>query len=407
MKRSMKRWHENMIEQTAWKAAFDVISSLEENGYEAVVVGGAVRDALRGHHANDVDVATNAVPAEVKTVFKRTADVGIAHGTVLVIHPLSPVEVTTYRTEGTYQDHRRPDQVRFVSSLAEDLKRRDFTINAMAMTRHQEIIDLFGGKEDIQNGVIRAVGEPVERFKEDALRMLRAIRFSSQLGFTIEKATFQAISKQAQDIHFIAIERIKAEFDKIFTSEHTEKAMENIQQSGLAKFLPGTFDQPLAIWEKFRASKESWKGWALFFLLQNTQDIEILRAYKCSNYEKKQVDQILIAYQILTSTGWTNKDYFMFDTEILEIAYEFSGILGKMVVKPQSKSEIEHIKSNLAIQHKSDLDITGRDLLKWSGKKSGPWVKETLEQILIEILENRLLNERQQIKDWYLNELTH
>lgn len=395
-----------MIEQNAWKAAFDVIASLEENGYEAFIVGGAVRDSLRGHQANDVDVATNAVPEEVKTIFKHTADVGIAHGTVLVIHPLSPVEVTTYRTEGTYQDHRRPDKVHFVSSLAEDLKRRDFTINAMAMSGNREIIDLFGGKEDLENGVIRAVGEPVERFKEDALRMLRAIRFSSQLGFKIERLTFQAISKQAQDIHFVAIERIKAEFDKIFTSDYTEKAIQNIQQSGLAKFLPGEYNN-LEGWKKFKASEESWKGWAFFCLLQPTQDIEILREFKCSNNEKRQVEHILAAYQLLTSTGWTKKDYFTFDAKILKVAYEFAKTLGKTILKPESMEEIDHIKSNLAIQKKSDLVVTGHDLLKWSSKKSGPWLKETLEQILTEIIENRLPNERQQIKEWYIDDLTH
>lgn len=395
-----------MTEQNTWKAAFDVIASLEENGYEAVIVGGAVRDSLRGHQANDVDVATNAVPEEVKTVFKHTADVGIAHGTVLVIHPLSPVEVTTYRTEGTYQDHRRPDKVHFVSSLAEDLKRRDFTINAMAMSRNREIIDLFGGKEDLENGVIRAVGEPVERFKEDALRMLRAIRFSSQLGFTIEQRTFQAISKQAPDIHFVAIERIKAEFDKIFTSDYTEKAIQNIQQSGLAKFLPGEYNN-LEVWKKFKANEESWKGWAFFCLLQPTQDIEILREFKCSNNEKRQVDDILTAYKLLTSTGWTKKDYFTFDAKNLKVAYEFANVLGKKILKPESMEEIDHIKSNLAIQKKSDLVVTGHDLLKWSGKKSGPWLKETLEQILTEIIENRLPNERQQIKEWYIDDPTH
>ncbi|MGG0655608.1 CCA tRNA nucleotidyltransferase [Rummeliibacillus pycnus] len=395
-----------MIEQKAWKAAFEVIASLEENGYEAFIVGGAVRDSLRGHTANDVDVATNAVPEEVKTVFSRTADVGISHGTVLVIHPLSPVEVTTYRTEGTYQDHRRPDEVYFVSSLAEDLKRRDFTINAMAMSGKQEIIDLFGGKEDLQNGVIRAVGQPLERFKEDALRMLRAIRFSAQLGFRIEESTFKAISKQAQDIHFIAKERIKAEFDKIFVSEHPIKAMQNIQQSGLAEFLPGDYDQ-IDRWKKFKACTDAWKGWAYFCLLQPNQDIEIMRAFKCSNNEKKQVQDIIDAHQLLISNGWTKKQYFEFDLVVLKTAHEFANNLGKNPVQPESMENIEQIKMNLAIQKKTDLAVSGHDLIKWSGQKSGPWLKESLEKILTEILENRLLNDQQQIKEWFLSERTY
>ncbi|HWI49491.1 MAG TPA: CCA tRNA nucleotidyltransferase [Rummeliibacillus sp.] len=395
-----------MIEQKAWKAAFDVIASLEENGYEAFIVGGAVRDSLRGHTANDVDVATNAVPVEVKSVFSRTADVGISHGTVLVIHPLSPVEVTTYRTEGTYQDHRRPDEVHFVSSLAEDLKRRDFTINAMAMSGNQEIIDLFGGKEDLQKGVIRAVGEPIERFKEDALRMLRAIRFSAQLGFQIEDSTFEAISKQAKDLHFIAKERIKAEFDKIFVSEHPEKAMQNIQQSGLDEFLPGEYIQ-IAPWKDFKAGLESWKGWAFFCLLQPQQDVEIMRAFKCSNNEKKRAKDSIDAFQLLISDGWTNRHYFEFDLEVLETAYEFASYLEKAPTQPKSVEDIKKNKMNLAIQKKTDLVVSGHDLIKWSGQKGGTWLKETLENILTEILENRLSNDQQHIKEWFLSERTH
>ncbi len=392
-----------MIEQKAWKAAFDVIASLEKNGYEAVIVGGAVRDSLRGHKVNDVDVATNAVPSEVKTVFSNTVDVGISHGTVLVIHPICPVEVTTYRTEGTYQDHRRPDQVHFVSSLAEDLKRRDFTINAMAMSGNQEIIDLFGGKEDLQNGVIRAVGNPLERFKEDALRMLRAIRFSAQLGFQIENSTFQAISAQAKDIHFVAVERIKAEFDKIFISEHPENAIQNIQQSGLAEFLPGNYEQH-ADFKSFKSNKDSIKGWAYFCLLQQPQNIDIMRTFKCSNNEKKHALEIINAYHSLISTGWSKKDYFAFDLEVLKTAFEFANNLRKPIAHSITFEEIENMKSNLPIQQKSDLVVKGHDLINWSEQKSGPWVKELLDQILIEILENRLPNERQKIKEWFLNE---
>lgn len=399
----MKRWQEKMIKQKSWEAAFDVIKSLEENGYEAVIVGGAVRDSLRGHLANDVDVATNAVPEEVKTVFARTADVGISHGTVLVIHPLSPVEVTTYRTEGTYQDHRRPDKVHFVSSLAEDLKRRDFTINAMAMSGNQEIIDLFGGKEDLQNGVIRAVGEPVERFKEDALRMLRAIRFSAQLGFEIENSTFDAISKQAKDLHFIAKERIKAEFDKIFVSEHPQKAIQNIQQSGLNQFLPGDYSQ-MELWEEFKADIGSWKGWAFFCLLQPKQNVELLNVFKCSNNEKKRVKDIIDAYQLLISDGWTKRNYFEYEFEVLKTAFEFANYLKKAPANPKSVEEIKQIKANLAIQKKTDLVVTGHDLIRWSSQKSGPWLKETLEKILTEILENRLKNDQQHIKKWFLSE---
>ena len=198
-----------------WQAASTVIKQLEHAGYEAVVVGGAVRDALLGRAVHDVDVATSAMPSEVKAIFSRTVDIGIQHGTVLVIVPEAPVEVTTYRTDGEYTDHRRPEAVQFVRSLAEDLKRRDFTMNAIAMRLDGSFVDYYGGREDIEAGVIRAVGEAQARFAEDALRMLRAVRFSAQLSFTIEPATMQAMREQAADIEWIAKERVKAEFDKL------------------------------------------------------------------------------------------------------------------------------------------------------------------------------------------------
>ncbi len=169
-----------------WQAAIRVIERIEKAGYEAVIVGGAVRDYLLEKQVNDVDVATSAMPEEIKKIFHSTVDIGIAHGTVLVLDEGQPIEVTTYRTEGIYVDFRRPEQVTFVKSLEKDLERRDFTINAMAMTKTGELIDLYGGRQDLQNGLIRAVGDPNTRFREDALRMLRAVRFSAQLGFLLK-----------------------------------------------------------------------------------------------------------------------------------------------------------------------------------------------------------------------------
>lgn len=169
---------EIMQNNKEWQAAYSVIEQLEQAGFEAVIVGGAVRDALLDRPAHDVDVATNALPEEVKTVFQKTVDIGIQHGTVLVIVPAGPVEVTTYRTDGEYTDHRRPQNVHFVRSLKEDLQRRDFTMNAIAMRRDGSFVDYYGGQQDIEKRVIRAVGEAEKRFAEDALRMLRAIRFS-------------------------------------------------------------------------------------------------------------------------------------------------------------------------------------------------------------------------------------
>ena len=220
-----------------WQAAFSVIASLENFGYEAVVVGGAVRDKLLGRAVHDVDVATSALPEEVKQVFSNTVDVGIAHGTVLVVHPLAPIEVTTFRTDGEYTDHRRPEAVKFVRSLEEDLLRRDFTINAMALRSNESIVDPYGGQLDLNARIIRAVGDADARFKEDALRMLRAVRFAAQLGFAIEEKTLVAIRNQANDIHLIAKERVKAELDKVWVSPFIYDGLLQMGNSGLANWL--------------------------------------------------------------------------------------------------------------------------------------------------------------------------
>ncbi len=161
-------------------------------------MGGSVRDVLLNQPIHDVDIATSAFPAEIKQIFPKTIDVGIEHGTVLVLEKAGQYEITTFRTESAYQDFRRPDHVEFVRSLKEDLKRRDFTINAFAIRENGEIIDLFAGLKDLDQHVLRAVGDPHERFFEDALRMMRGLRFVSQLGFDLENETFAAIKENHQ-----------------------------------------------------------------------------------------------------------------------------------------------------------------------------------------------------------------
>ena len=173
-----------------------IIQTLEEAGYEAYAVGGCVRDSVIGREPADWDITTSALPEQVKELFHRTIDTGIEHGTVTVMMDREGFEVTTYRIDGEYRDHRHPEQVNFTGELREDLRRRDFTINAMAYNDSCGMVDLFGGVEDLADGVIRCVGVATERFEEDALRILRAVRFAAQLGFTIEEETAQAAGKQ-------------------------------------------------------------------------------------------------------------------------------------------------------------------------------------------------------------------
>ena len=177
-----------------------ILSRLNEAGYEAFVVGGCVRDALLDREPHDWDITTSALPSQVKEIFGRTIDTGLKHGTVTVMKGGEGYEVTTYRVDGVYEDGRHPKEVTFTPNLREDLQRRDFTINAMAYGVKEGLVDLFGGRQDLENGVIRAVGDPMQRFSEDALRIMRAVRFSAQLGYEIEKETLSAASVLAPNL---------------------------------------------------------------------------------------------------------------------------------------------------------------------------------------------------------------
>lgn len=215
-----------------------IIEELALHGHVAYVVGGCVRDSVLGRKPADWDITTDALPEEVKAIFPVTIDTGIAHGTVTVRMNHISYEVTTYRIDGDYEDGRHPKDVTFTRSLEEDLKRRDFTINAMAYNDADGLVDLFDGLDDLKKGVVRCVGSPMERFSEDALRMLRALRFSAQLGFDIEEETFAAIKKLAPTLEKVSAERIQVELLKLITSKHPQQ-MEQVAESGLsAVFFP-------------------------------------------------------------------------------------------------------------------------------------------------------------------------
>ena len=218
-----------------------IIEGLKDSGYEAYAVGGCVRDMVLGREPEDWDITTSATPYEVKRIFRRTVDTGIQHGTVTVLMDKEHFEVTTYRVDGEYEDNRHPKEVQFTSSLMEDLRRRDFTINAMAYNEREGIIDLFGGMEDLKRGLIRCVGDAGERFDEDALRILRAIRFSAQLGFAIEENTLEYIRKKAGHLSNISAERIRVELTKLLISDHPDR-LRLLYDTGITAVVLPEFD---------------------------------------------------------------------------------------------------------------------------------------------------------------------
>ncbi|MDD6074644.1 MAG: polynucleotide adenylyltransferase, partial [Clostridium sp.] len=217
-----------------------ILGELKSHGYEAYAVGGCVRDTLLGRIPGDWDITTSAKPQEVKAVFGRTIDTGLQHGTVTVMRDHVGYEITTYRIDGEYEDGRHPKEVAFTSSLEEDLKRRDFTINAMAYSPETGIVDIFGGVEDLRRGVIRCVGIARERFTEDALRILRAIRFSAQLDFSIEEETWKALSEIAPNLAHVSKERIAVELTKTLLSHHPERILMT-RETGMTPFISKSF----------------------------------------------------------------------------------------------------------------------------------------------------------------------
>lgn len=219
-----------------------ILKVLEANGYEAYVVGGCVRDSLLGKQPHDWDITTSALPLQVKALFSRTIDTGLKHGTVTIPSGREAYEVTTYRIDGEYLDGRHPSEVTFTASLREDLKRRDFTINAMAYNEKDGLQDFFDGISDLETHRIRAVGDPKKRFEEDALRILRAVRFSAQLGYTVEEGTLRAMRMLAPTLARISAERIAAELEKILVSPHPDR-LRMAYECGITAVILPEFDR--------------------------------------------------------------------------------------------------------------------------------------------------------------------
>ena len=383
-------------------ASYKIIAQLENRGYEAVFVGGAVRDYLLGQQAKDIDIATSAEPTEVKAIFANTIDVGIAHGTVLVIVDKEPIEVTTYRTEGTYSDSRRPDAVKFVKSLKEDLLRRDFTMNALAMTGTGELIDLFGGRTDMKNRLIRAVGRPVERFQEDALRMLRAVRFSSTLDFTIEDATLLAMQENVARVEHVSVERIKIEMDKLFTGDNPLQAFHYLKESGLGDYLP-LFPKETAGLNQSLPFATSLEGWAFLMIAGEFSAGTLSRSFKLSNDEHRFISAVYNAYHKRLEQPLTVDDIYRFDVSVLKASEKFY-----RAIFPQSSTytdeELLLRKKALPIQSIQDLAVSGKDLIEWAGIKAGRWTGEWIGRIEHAVLHELCENNPIKIREWFMHD---
>lgn len=387
--------------------ALPIIETIQENGYEAYFVGGSVRDFLLGRKIGDVDIATSATPDEVQKMFPKTIDVGKKHGTVIVLLNGKSYEVTTFRTEGQYVDYRKPQYVRFIRSLKEDLRRRDFTINAMAMDKTGEIIDYFGGKNDLKNRVIRTVGNPYERFSEDALRMLRALRFVSQLSFQLEEETKNAIIRWNPLLKEISIERITNEMEKLFAGQSSNQAIRLLAETDVYRHLPGIShlqDRLLKISDyPLQQLTEREDYWLFLTYMLKIEDVRMfLQQWKLP---RKLIQNVALQRErlsVLLEKGWTN--YLLYQAGI-DSALQLERVK-QVLQKEKNVSAFQTLKDqyiNLPIRSRTDLAITGKDILDIIEKKPGQWVSKYLQIIEEHVLNRKLENDSGNIKEWLIH----
>lgn len=381
-----------------------IIEQLNHHGHAAYFVGGSVRDYDLGRTVKDVDIATSAEPEDVRAIFPTTIPVGIEHGTVIVRHNHRSYEVTTFRREADYDDYRHPSSVSFVSSLREDLQRRDFTMNAIALSKEGEWIDPFNGREHIKRRRIATVGRAEDRFREDPLRMMRAVRFVSQLSFQIEDHTLRALRDMAHYLRHISVERITAEFENMLAGENVNEALTVLVDSGLYQYLPGMSDKKQYLRQaaamNFRPLRLLHERWALVCaVLQINQLTKWLKRWKLSNRSIDKIGRMKETAMTALKEDWTPLLLYNAGRDIAASAEKIRAILAGTPAAPRLQ-HIDLMYKELPIQQRKELAVNGRDLLNWCQKKPGPWVSKHLETIEKAVVNKEVENDRKAIQSW-------
>ena len=386
--------------------ALPVMQQLVDAGYEAYFVGGSVRDMLLHKPISDVDIATSATPQEVKEIFPHTVDVGIEHGTVMVIHHKEGYEVTTFRTEEGYEDFRHPDKVTFVRSLEEDLKRRDFTINALAIGIDDQLMDFFDGIGDLERQCLRCVGDAKERFNEDALRMFRAVRFVGQLGFQIEEKTKNAISLLKMNLSKVAVERMKVEFEKMIQSSFRKEALQLFVETGLYQACPlfDGKDEILLKLAEFPLKEMSiLQAWILFIDELNLSDKEVTHLLKSWKSSNEQIRDVLVGYKTYRARKEEEWNFFFAYACPYEVACEVEALLIAQD-KSTSMKGLEETYHSLPIRSMNDIHLNGHDIIRiLKLDKKGPIIGQVLKTVEKMILEQSISNDAEVLEMYVLS----
>lgn len=430
----------------------------EQNGYCLYLVGGAVRDYVLKLENHDYDFTTDAEPTEVKKMFRKTIDTGIKHGTVTVLFKGGSYEITTFRTEGEYHDGRHPEKVAFVRNLDEDLKRRDFTINALAANlKSGTIIDNHNGLEDLEKGLVRAIGVPEERFTEDALRMLRACRFASKLGFVVEESTKKAISKLKENVRLVSAERIKEELFRLIDSPCPRAGLETMRETGLMDIIlpelsdlygleqggfhnEDAYEHSILALERARdmkypievkvaallhdiGKKHTRKEGETRYTFYGHESVseklasKILDRLKASNNEKKIILRLIREHMFSYTPEWSDGAIRRFINRVginsLDRLYMLRDCDNTATTgeKPESEHLLSELKARIKLELDrnsaltlKDLKITGDDLLS-IGMEKGPGIGKILNELLEMVIDNPDLNDKEKLSSIVAREL--
>lgn len=374
------------------KQALFVIRTLKQNGFEAYFVGGCVRDYLLRKETNDIDITTNASPSKVMKLF-GAKPTGIKYGTVSFTKNDINIEITTYRIDGPYLDNRHPEEVIEAPSVEEDIKRRDFTINGLIMNDSFIVIDHVGGKEDLKFKMIRSIGDPETRFKEDSLRILRAVYFQSKLGFQIERNTREQMSIHRDLLDNLPNERILNETLKILKGDFQLRALKTLETSKISSKLPGLEKGIQFINEHMKESVYTDAFFALCFSLNKRVPSE----WKFSNVIRNK-------YETVVDLVNSNQEIdalmlYTYGIEICLLTNKVSFLLGK---SPFQKSKIEQMFENLPLKSVVDLKFKAKDLLELTGKKQGAWVSKLLDELVKEVLLEHVNNTHEDLKSYVI-----
>lgn len=391
-----------------FQKALPILKKIKEAGFEAYFVGGGVRDILLDRPIHDVDIATSSYPEETKAIFSRTVDIGIEHGTVLVLENDAEYEITTFRTEDIYVDYRRPSNVSFVRSLEEDLKRRDFTVNALALDETGQVIDKFHGLQDLKRKELRAVGKAEERFQEDALRIMRGFRFAASLDFKIEDETFEAMKTHAHLLQKISVERSFIELDKLFMAPNWKLGLTYFIEAQAYNYLPGLENRQSELTGMmdhfdahfvFDSSEQAWAN--MIIALSLDKEKAFLKSWKTSNDFQKQVTQIVTLYRKRESALLSKMDLYVYGKEVAILSEN----LRKAKGLPTDFNHMMRTYDDLTIYDKHEIVVNGRYLMEKLNMKAGPQLGHLLKKVEKAIVEGTLANKVGDIEAFIMKEL--